>query len=431
MLPPLNTLIETLHLGHLSEATAAGLALSMTAQRQIRHLSYEFVQLHAEQFGPQSDRAGTREWIMATQNLMEFFDEAARRGTEEPRIIETVKLAQTTLREIRTLRGGDHFFSKTLDAFFTALTFLGVDYDQFASALIWELHKYREQRDREQARFLEPYYRYSAQLLEMIGEARSGQTFDHFEILKPRIKGDVLAKLVMRGWKDMNEFYDLVGIRILVGCQREVGPAVTLVEKALRVYEESAITNPEAEHYFRIDHIERKLSVEAIDRIRHQDVKTGFMRLEYNDRGYQAEHVNVRRYSRIDGRDHPTGELQVTSRGLGGVDCWGEHQRRLVPKDDWNHGKESQLPEVQDPLPESVKLVVNAYCRSVSGYVVAYENGETTGPLPDLGDDIMVLNHIPKDVQRSEYFDSVCEMDAWMRKYCKVPPSSNGSNGRV
>src|SRR5262249_1574172 len=150
-----------------------------------------------------------------------------------------------------------HFFSTTLDAFYGALAMLGADYDYFAPALLWELHKYTKKRDEEESRFLQPFHDYSKQLDGVVKGQLNGHSFSYFD-MDARVKRALLTKLQIRNWSDMKEFYDLLGLRLVVGNQHEVLAAVALVEGALRVHEAEALLNPDVSYYFRVDHIEEK-----------------------------------------------------------------------------------------------------------------------------------------------------------------------------
>lgn len=401
-LPPLSELTAALHIGHLTVTAGSTLGLSEALQRQIRHVSYEFMELKEEEFGPNSDQSNPHEWARATEHLMQFFSETRQRGMKEDKILDAAKLAETTLREIRALRGTDHFFSETLDGFFKGLALLGVDYEQFASALIWELHKYREQRDEEESRFLKPFHEYSAQLMGIVSGMASHTHFTHMAI-ENRIKRDLLSKLVTREWKHMQEFYDLVGLRIIVGNQREVNAAVALIEGALRVHESSMMLDPSLAYYFRVDHIEEKISVPEINPAIHVEDKDGYLRKSYNQRGYRGKHVNVRRHCRENGHNHPTAEIQVMSKG---TKEWGDIQRLLIYKD--------------DGIPKDIKSVICAYCRSAADYISGCENGSIPSMMPDMREDILQLNQIQDDALRGEVLDRLCDMDAKMGEYRKA-----------
>ncbi len=388
-LPPLHELTALLHIEHtLGIATESGLSLSAALQRQIRHVAYEFMHLKDEHFGPNSDQAGLKEWVMATQSLMRFFNESLEEGVPESELAQKARAAEVTLREIRTLQGTQHFFSETLDGFFRGLGFLGVDYDYFASALLWELHKYREERTKEESRFLQPFHDYRDELLAIIDTLRAGHRFSHFDV-EERIKRDVLDKQTTREWKDMQAFYDLVGLRIIVGNQREVDAVIALVEGAFLVHESAAMIDPNIVHFFRIAEIE----------------------IKNNDRGYRAKHINVRRHERGNGHHHPTAEIQVMTRGR---HQWGEIQRLLTYK-----GAQ---------LPEKVNTVINNYCCSASKFIVAVEEGMEVGERPDLKDDIMILTHIDDDALRSDVLDRLCDMDALLKTYHDRTPQTSESN---
>lgn len=395
-LPPITDLAAILHIGHL--ASTAGLSLSVDLQRQIRHIAYEFIRLKEEEFGPNSQEAGPREQLLAVQGLTGFFAEALDKDIDEADLLEKAGLAEVTLREIRTLRGTNHFFSETLDGFFRGLSMLGTDYDGFAPALIWELHKYRKKRDEEEDRFLQPFHAYRDDLLAIVDKVRGSHRFSLFEV-EDRIKRGLLAKLQTREWKDMQEFYDLVGLRIIVGNQREVDAAVALVEGALLVHESSSILDPESPHYFRIDDVETLVSV--ADPVAHIDIKEGYNKRYYNNRGYRAKHMNVRRHCCDDGHHHPTAEIQVMSRG---IRDWGAIQRILDYKSD-------------DRIPEEVTTVIRAYCRSAADYIVSLEDGQDAGEMPDLHAGILILNHIKDEALRSDVLDHICDMDGLVSRY--------------
>ena len=347
-------------------------------RRQVRHISYEFIRLKKEHVALKSEEAG-RQRKLVTQRLMNFYVGALQRGqVTEANLLETAKLGEATLREIHSLRGTEHFFSKTLDAFYQSLRLLDVDHDDIDAVLTWELHKYRQSRDNEESVFLKPYHAYRDQLLAIINGTRAPHRLTPFEV-ENRIKRELLAKIQDRKWKDMQRFFDLVGLRIIVGNQSEVSAAVALVEGALKVHEAEMITNPEVAHYFKIAKIEKKR----------------------NKRGYRATHIDVRRLTREDGNDHPTAEIQVMSRGIWE---WGKIQRLIVHK--------------AKQIPKEVKKIISDYCRAAADCIVACESGRGTARLPE--PDILVLNRIPDEALRENVFDRICDMDTLVRKYRRI-----------
>jgi len=398
-LPPLSELTAALNIGHLSDATGTGLILSETLQRQVQHVTYEFIRLKEEHFGPNSDEIGANEWILATRGLMGFVAEGLARDVSEADLLKSSQLAEETLREIRSLRGTHHFFSKTLDGFFAALAMLGVDYDHFAPALLWELHKYREKRDKEENEFLKDYHKYLAEMMSIVNHVGSGQGLRPFEI-ECRIKRDLMAKLQARKWKDMQEFYDLVGLRIIVGSQSEVDAAVAFLEGAFKVHESAFLLNQGMLHVFKIDNIETKISVPKINRKRHRPVSSAYHRTDFNTRGYRGKHINVRRHTRENGDNHPTAEFQVVSLGIWE---WGNIQRLIAYKD--------------KQIPQKVKNAISSYLRSAADYIVSCEEGKPMGRLPDLGKNILILNHIPDEGLRFDVFNRISDIDSLMRRY--------------
>lgn len=364
--------MAALHIEHAPLGAAPSVPEAL--QRQIRHIAYEFIRLKEEHYGPNSNESSFEALELAAKSLTEFFDDLLRTASEKSDLfVESAKLAEETLREIRTLRGSQHFFSETLDGFYSALSYLGVDYEQFGAALLWELHKYRQQRDKEEALFLRPFHEYRDELLRIVNNLRTSHPFGFFEV-EDRIKRDLLTKLQKRQWQGMQDFFDVVGVRIIVGNQREVDAAVALVEGAIKVYEATVPIDSSKPHYFRIKEIEDK----------------------NNERGYRAKHVNVIRCPRDNGGDHPAAEIQVMSRG---IDAWGKIQRLLVYK--------------IEGLPENVSHAVGAYCRSSADYIVARENGIRTDAVPEI--DIMILTHIVDDALRSDVLDRLCDMDVLVR----------------
>jgi hypothetical protein len=419
-LPSFQELSSALHIGTFASTLLTETNLSAAVQRQIRQAAFEYIRLREEHFGCDSRESHPDQWFMATRCLLDFFEDAAKVGKPQDEILEASREMKRTLREIRTLRGTKHFFSEHLDQFFKALAMLQVSgdyFNQFASNLYWELKKYREKRKVEEDLFLAPFHRYMAELMAIIEPVRSAHGFTHFDV-EPRIKRDLLAKQAKRQWQDMQEFYDLVGIRIIVGNRREVDAAVALVEGALRVHEASAILDPRVEHYFRVDHIEVNEPLAAIDPELHRDETTGFVRRKYNNRGYRNPHMNVRRHCRDNGHDHPTAEVQPTTPGRLG---WGERQRVLLKKS-WGYPLEGPV-DNYNQIPPELRTVMNAYCYSVSEYIEGVENGEKPDAMPDLGDNIMLLTRIKDEVLRSEYLDRICDMDTWMSNF----PNGNGS----
>lgn len=364
--------------GRLTPGVAPSADFLKILQRQVRHITYEFIRLKKEHIGLKSEEA-SRQRKLVYQRLMNFYLDALQmERVTEANLLEATKLGEATLREIHSLRGTEHFFSKTLDDFYESLRKLDVDHDDIDAFITLKLYQYRRSRDNEESVFLKPYHAYRDQLLEIINDARASHRFTPFEI-ENRIKRELLVKIRGRKWKDMQKFFDLVGLRIIVGNQREVDAAVALVEGALKVHEAEAITNREVDHYFKIAKIEKKR----------------------NKRGYRATHIDVRRLTREDGNAHPTAEIQVMSRGIWE---WGEIQRLIVYK--------------AKKIPKEVKKIISNYCRAAADCIVAFEDGRGTDRLPD--PDILVLNRIPDEALRENVFDRICDMDTLVRKYRRI-----------
>jgi len=366
--------------------------LSEGLVRQARHIAYEFILLKEDRVGPNSEDTGLAGLERVAQRLDEYFDwRLEERATQED-LLGEAREAEETLREIRCLQDSEHFFSEPLRLFFNFLTLLSPDFNYFGNTLFRELKEYRKNRDAEEDRFLAPFHTYRDQVIDIINDVRDRHSFREFS-LEDRIKRGLLKKLTVRVWKHMQEFYDLVGLRIIVGNQKEVDAAVALVEGAFKVHESSAMLDEGVSHYFRVAETETK----------------------DNERGYRAKHINIRRECRDNGPAHPTAEIQVMSRG---IKNWGDIQRRLIYKD--------------DGIPEEVKSVINAYCRSCADYIVVCEAGGVSSQKPDLRENILILNQIEDTLLRSDVLDRLCDMDSLASKYQKeARKRSEGVNGQA
>jgi ppGpp synthetase/RelA/SpoT-type nucleotidyltranferase len=357
-------------------------ALSQELGRQARHIGFEFMRLKEIRYqanGPESGSCDTTQEAV-TERVNELFADLLGRGADEEHIVEEAKLVADTLREVRTLHDKEHFFSKPMRTFYRHLTILSTDYDQFGLQLFQELYHYRRQRDEDERKFLEPFAGYLTELRTIIENISNGFPFKHFEI-EVRIKRDLLSKMRKRveeeGWEGMREkFFDLLGLRIIVGSQAGVDAAVALVEGAMKLHEAAMRSQPGCPHYFQVDHVEDK----------------------NNDRGYRAKHINVRRACNNKNKTYATAEIQVMSRG---IRDWGKPQRLLVYKD--------------DSIPENVKDELKVYCRQAADFIVQTEESRVEEKPPQF--DIMILNRIADDKLRSDVLDRVADMDQVMNEY--------------
>lgn len=358
------------------------ITLSPELERQARHIGFEFIRLKEIRYqanGPDSGSCDTtQEAVIGRVN--ELFVDLLGRGADEEQIVEEAKLVAGTLREVRTLHDKEHFFSKPMRTFYRHLTILSTDYDQFGLQLFQELYHYRRQRDEDESKFLQPFDGYLRELRTIIENISNGFPFKHFEI-EVRIKRDLLAKMRKRveeeGWEGMRDkFFDLLGLRIIVGSQAGVDAAVALVEGAMKLHEAAMRNQPGCAHFFRVDHVEDK----------------------NNERGYRAKHINVKRTCNTKHKDYAIAEIQVMSRG---IRDWGNIQRLLVYKD--------------DSIPQDVKDELSVYCRQAADYIVAAEESRMESKPPQF--DIMILNRILDDKLRSDVLDRVADMDQLMNEY--------------
>ncbi|MBI3541453.1 MAG: hypothetical protein HY073_04885 [Deltaproteobacteria bacterium] len=390
------TALETA-VGALHAGTSVSPFLPDVLQRQARLIAYELILLRERHFGKVSETERSGAVKNVSKRLQNYFLEKLHMGIAAPRIIEEAGLMEATLREIRVVRDAkDHFFMRRLHQSFKALTGLKLDHDRFGENLYRAIRSYCVRRDEEEARFLRPFHDYRPELIAIIGGTREKHLFTYFKV-ETRMKRGLLAKLQHRKWKDMQEFYDLVGLRIVVGNQREVDATVALVEGAFKVHEAMAMMDPTIPYYFQIDHIKVRQSVAVIDPLMHQDVKNGYARKEYNNRGYQAKHLNIRRCCRDNGHEQPTAEIQIMSRG---IRKWGDIQRLL----DY---KEAHFGAMQP--------MITAYCRAAAAFIVAHE--ERIGPDQMPEPDIAQLGQITDEVLLSDTLDRLGEMEALMTEY--------------
>lgn len=380
---PQGTVLSALNPVTSPSATAclADLALSDDLQRLSRHVSFEFMRLREIRYqngGPESGDAHTTHEAV-TARLDGLFLSLLSRGVAEEAIADEAKLAESTLREIRTLFNKEHFFSRPMHAFYRSFTVLSPDYDLFGEELFQNLYHYRRRRDEDERKFMEQFDPYAQEIRTIIGEISQGYCFKHFEI-ELRIKRDLLAKMRKRAeeenWTDMTQFYDLIGLRIIVGSQQGVDAAVALVEGAMKLHEAVARSQEGCPHFFRVDNIETK----------------------DNERGYRAKHINVTRTCNGKKKKYPTAEIQVMSHG---IKEWGDIQRLLVYKD--------------DAIPESLKTELNVYCRAAADFIVACEAGPFFDKPPQF--EIMALNRIPDEKLRMDVLDRLADMDFLMKRY--------------
>jgi ppGpp synthetase/RelA/SpoT-type nucleotidyltranferase len=381
---PAGTVLSALNPGVASTAVAvceSAIALSEDLNRQSRHIAFEFMRLREIRYqtaGPDSGNGDiTQEAV--TERLDSLFLSLLSRGVTEEAIADEAKLAEATLREVRTLYNKDHFFSKPMHAFYRAFTILSPEYDLFGEELFQNLYHYRRRRDEDERKFMERFDPYAQEIKAIIGDISQGYSFRHFEI-ELRIKRDLLAKMRKRAeaenWIDMTQFYDLIGLRIIVGSQQGVDAAVALVEGAMKLHEAVARSGEGCPHFFRVDHIETK----------------------DNERGYRAKHINVTRTCNGKKKSYATAEIQVMSRG---IKEWGDIQRLLVYKD--------------DAIPDSLKVDLSLYCRVAADFIVACESGPVFDKLPQF--DIMALNRIPDEKLKMDVLDRLADMDALMKRY--------------
>ena len=358
-------------------------SLSEDLQRQSRHIAFEFMRLREIRYqtnGPDSGVCDiTQEAV--TERLDGLFLDLLRNGAKEEDVVGEAKLAESTLREVRTLYDKEHFFTRPMYSFYRAFTVLSPDYDQFGAELFQNLHHYRRRRDEDERKFMDRFDPYAKEIQTIIENIGQGFNFSYFKI-ELRIKRDLLEKMRKRaeeeGWTSMNDqFYDLIGLRIVVGCQQEVDAAVALVEGAMKLHEAAARSGDLFSHFFRVDHIETK----------------------DNDRGYRAKHMNVTRTRNGKTKNYATAEIQVMSRG---IKEWGDIQRLLVYKD--------------DGIPDSLKEDLKVHCRAAADYIVECESGPVLDKKPPEFE-ITSLNRIPDEKLMNDVFDRVADLQKLMADY--------------
>lgn len=384
-------------LAAMAPRPGATIALSEPLLRQSRHVAFEFMSLRENRFGPNSNEVGMEALERTTQGVANFLG-TCQGVVPQPTLLEEAKLAEATLREIRALWQGDHFFSEPMKSFFQGFTTLKVDHDRFGEKLFRGLRAYRETRDEAETLFLKPFHEYRDQLMAIVDGVHGRDHFSNF-VVESRIKKELLSKLQKREWQDMRKYYDLVGLRILIGKQLEVSAAVTMLKGAFGVHESTAMIEPDTPHHFRIADVEihvptGHMDADLVNELTEWDARVKVLVTE-NPRGYRARHVNVDRYSKPDVLEHATAEIQVMSRG---INLWGEKQRLLIYK--------------EDRIPPEVKAVLNGYCWDVAAFIVALENGEVEEQLPDFNSEKLdKLNRIEDETLRSDVLDRLCDME--------------------
>jgi ppGpp synthetase/RelA/SpoT-type nucleotidyltranferase len=382
---PAGTVLSALNPGMALPAMAACVSdvfLTENLQRQSRHIGFEFMRLRDIRYqtaGPDSGN-GEISQEAVTGRLDSLFHSLLSRGVSEEAIADEAKLAEATLREVRTLYNKDHFFSKPMHAFYRAFTILSPEYDLFGEELFQNLYHYRRRRDEDERKFMEKFDPYAQELRGIIGDISQGYSFRHFEI-ELRIKRDLLAKYRKRvedeGWTNMTDnFYDLIGLRIIVGSQAGVDAAVALVEGAMKLHEAVARSGEGCPHFFRVDNIETK----------------------DNERGYRAKHINVTRTCNGKKKTYAIAEIQVMSRG---IKEWGDIQRLLVYKD--------------DAIPESLKTELSLHCRKAADFIVEAETRPVLDKYPEF--DITALNRIPDEKLMNDVYDRVADLQKLMEDY--------------
>ncbi|HSA59271.1 MAG TPA: hypothetical protein VLJ37_06255 [bacterium] len=364
-----------------TSASVSDLSLSEDLQRQSRHIAYEYMSLREIRYqnGPESGEFVTTQEAV-TSRLDSLFLSLLGRGVTEGAIVEEARLAESTLREIRTLYNKDHFFTRPMHAFYRSFTVLSPDYDLFGEELFQNLFHYRRRRDEDERKFMERFDPFAQEIRAIIENISQGFNFSYFHI-ELRIKRDLLPKFMKRveeeDWTNMREkFFDLIGLRIVVRSQAEVDAAVALVEGAMKLHEAAARSQEGCPHFLRVANIE----------------------IKDNARGYRAKHINIVRTCNGKKKDYAIAEIQVMSLG---TKEWGDIQRLLVYKD--------------DGIPESLKAELNVYCRAAADFIVACEGGPVMDKPPQF--EIMALNRIPDEKLRMDVLDRLADMDFLMKRY--------------
>ncbi len=366
---------------------STGAILSQPLTRHIAHLYYEFIRIQQATAKPVQN---TKALVELTAHFVQLLEQ----GLTDDALIQRAELAEETLREIRELRGSKNFFKASIDTFYQAVSDMNTERKGFVGILCTTLDQYRQRRDAEEARFLQPYHVYRDSLRSLITDAvvSSGNRGIHSRI-EERIKRDVLAKIQNRAWSDMNGLYDLVGFRIIVGNQMEVDVAASLIAGALRTHAEAALANSTLPYYFAVDTIRTHLPIH--EEMTPEPLRNGNEVTVYNGGGYRAKHVRVD--CALRGSRFPVAEIQIMSAGMY---SWAKIQRELIYK--------------EDQVPTLVKEAINAYCHSAADYILGMEEGELGLEIPDFAQ-VDLLDGIGNETVRSAILDRIADMDDLLR----------------
>lgn len=285
-----------------------GLPLSDALISQARMVAFEFIGLRQERFGPDSHQTSLGTLIKATEGIADYLG-SLQAVESESQVMTRAHLAEQTLREIRVLWQGDHFFTDAMRSFFEGFLKINVENVRFGEKLFRGLKAYRDQRDDAETKFIVPFFEYRDQLRRIIEPIGTQFHFSHWEIVS-RVKRRILSKQEARKLPNTRDVFDIAGLMVLLGRQREVDAARNMIRSAFEMHEQASIFDDSIPYYFKIDHIEVHVPTGQVD---PNLMESGILVRE-NDRGYRGTHINSRRFNRNKDKHYANGETQLRTR---------------------------------------------------------------------------------------------------------------------
>ncbi len=297
-------------------------------------------------------------------------------------VVREAELTLAALQEVNRLRDADCFASHLIEGMARTLSYLGSDYEHFARFLFEQLLSYRKSRNEAEANFLEPYLLGLQELQSLLD--REVGWMPGTELIFGRIKQGVLRKLVTRGMKNMNDIFDLAGLRVVVSGPMDVGPTIKRIEEALT---RSRFGDPD----------EQQPYAYQIHQVETHDYPSG----------YQASHINILKSFEGSMRlPRPAAEIQVMTMGNF---RWGEIQRNLVyePRKAKKQGKTE--------LPDTVLNAFDTYCSQAASYIRSCEHGTRPDTQPIF--DYRFLTEIVDEKRRRYFSGQLREMEKLLEEY--------------